>query len=114
MPSGPFDLERFCDAQGPVWITVRAELVAGRKRSHWMWFVFPQLASLGRSATAKFYGLGGAVFGDQCSPISDTTILSSLACGADVMDHVLTQLPLALTAAGIGAVVATALAAVAL
>jgi Na+/H+ antiporter NhaC len=58
--------------------------------------------------------LGGAVFGDQCSPISDTTILSSLACGADVMDHVLTQLPLALAAAGAGAVVATALAVVAL
>jgi Na+/H+ antiporter NhaC len=55
--------------------------------------------------------LGGAVFGDQCSPISDTTILSSLACGADVMDHVLTQLPLALATAAIGAVVATALAA---
>jgi len=54
--------------------------------------------------------LGGAVFGDQCSPISDTTILSSLACGADVMDHVLTQLPLALTAAGIGAVLSTLLA----
>ncbi|NIP60742.1 MAG: sodium:proton antiporter, partial [Gemmatimonadetes bacterium] len=49
--------------------------------------------------------LGGAVFGDQCSPISDTTILSSLATGADVMDHVFTQLPLALTAAGAGAVV---------
>ena len=57
--------------------------------------------------------LGGAVFGDQCSPISDTTILSSLACGADVMDHVLTQLPLALAAAGLGAAVATALAIVA-
>lgn len=51
--------------------------------------------------------LGGAVFGDQCSPISDTTILSSVACGADVMDHVLTQLPLALAAAGLGAVAAT-------
>jgi Na+/H+ antiporter NhaC len=36
--------------------------------------------------------LGGAVFGDQCSPISDTTILSSLACGGDLMDHVTTQL----------------------
>ena len=45
--------------------------------------------------------LGGAVFGDQCSPISDTTILSSLACGADLMDHVSTQLPLALMAAGL-------------
>lgn len=45
--------------------------------------------------------MGGAVFGDQCSPISDTTILASLACGADLMDHVLTQLPMALTAAAI-------------
>lgn len=51
--------------------------------------------------------LGGAVFGDQCSPISDTTILSALACGGDVMDHVTTQLPLALAAAGLGAVAAT-------
>lgn len=45
--------------------------------------------------------MGGAVFGDQCSPISDTTILSALACGSDLMDHVFTQLPIALTAAGI-------------
>ena len=54
--------------------------------------------------------LGGAVFGDQCSPISDTTILSSLACGADVMDHVTTQMPLALAAAGLAALASTALA----
>lgn len=45
--------------------------------------------------------MGGAVFGDQCSPISDTTILSALACGSDLMDHVFTQLPIALAAAGI-------------
>jgi Na+/H+ antiporter NhaC len=51
--------------------------------------------------------LGGAVFGDQCSPISDTTILSALACGGDVMDHVTTQLPLALAAAALGAVAST-------
>lgn len=51
--------------------------------------------------------LGGAVFGDQCSPISDTTILSSLACGADVMDHVVTQIPLALGAAGAAAATST-------
>lgn len=51
--------------------------------------------------------VGGAVFGDQCSPISDTTILSSLATGCDLMDHVRTQIPLALTAAGIGAVLYT-------
>ena len=54
--------------------------------------------------------LGGAVFGDQCSPISDTTILTSLACGADVMDHVLTQIPLALAAALLSAIASTGVA----
>ena len=58
--------------------------------------------------------LGGSVFGDQCSPISDTTILSSLATGSDLMDHVYTQLPLALTAAGLAALLYTLLAAFAL
>jgi Na+/H+ antiporter NhaC len=54
---------------------------------------------------------GGAVFGDQCSPISDTTILSSLATGCDLMDHVTTQIPLALAAAGIAGVLYTVIAA---
>ncbi|MBA4157855.1 MAG: hypothetical protein H0X65_10310 [Gemmatimonadetes bacterium] len=54
--------------------------------------------------------LGGAVFRDQCSPISDTTILSALACGGDLMDHVTTQLPLALGAAGLAALASTLLA----
>jgi len=48
--------------------------------------------------------LGGSVFGDQCSPISDTTILSALACGSDLMDHVNTQLPLAMIAALLAAI----------
>jgi len=52
--------------------------------------------------------IGGSVFGDQCSPISDTTILSSLATKCDLMDHVQTQLPLAITA-GIFAIVSYAL-----
>ena len=52
--------------------------------------------------------MGGAVFGDQCSPISDTTILSSLACGSDLMDHVVTQLPIAMAAAGISILLYTA------
>jgi Na+/H+ antiporter NhaC len=51
--------------------------------------------------------LGGAVFGDQCSPISDTTILSSMFTGCDLMDHVQTQMPLALGAAGLGAAAST-------
>ncbi len=54
---------------------------------------------------------GGAVFGDQCSPISDTTILSSLATGTDLMDHVYTQIPMALGAAGLAAVLYTIVAA---
>jgi len=54
----PFNLERFVTAQAPVFETVLAELRAGRKRTHWMWFVFPQLIGLGRSSTARFYGIG--------------------------------------------------------
>lgn len=53
--------------------------------------------------------VGGSVFGDQCSPISDTTILSSLATGCDLMDHVYTQIPLAVLAASIGAALSTLL-----
>ena len=54
----PFDLDRFVRAQDPVLDQVRRELADGRKRSHWMWFVFPQLRGLGRSATALRYGIG--------------------------------------------------------
>ena len=54
----PFDLDRFVRAQDPVLDQVRRELADGRKRSHWMWFVFPQLRVLGRSATAQRYGIG--------------------------------------------------------
>jgi uncharacterized protein (DUF1810 family) len=53
------DLERFVVAQDAVWEDVEAELRAGAKRSHWMWFVFPQLAGLGRSATARHFALPG-------------------------------------------------------
>ncbi|MGA5465434.1 DUF1810 domain-containing protein [Mycobacterium sp. NPDC050041] len=52
-----FDLQRFVTAQEPVYDTVLAELRAGRKRSHWIWFVFPQLRGLGRSATADRFGI---------------------------------------------------------
>ena len=56
----PFDLRRFVEAQsGGVFEQALAELQAGHKRSHWMWFVFPQHRDLGRSPTSKFYGLRG-------------------------------------------------------
>jgi uncharacterized protein (DUF1810 family) len=55
--SAEFDLERFVRAQDDVYDDALAELKAGRKRTHWMWFVFPQLAGLGRTATAQRYAI---------------------------------------------------------
>ena len=60
MSHDPFNLQRFVDAQaGGVYDQALAEIRAGEKRSHWMWFIFPQHRDLGRSETAKFYGLSG-------------------------------------------------------
>ncbi|MEJ8839188.1 DUF1810 domain-containing protein [Ramlibacter sp. AN1133] len=53
----PFGLQRFVAAQADAIEDVRDELRAGRKRSHWMWFVFPQCKGLGSSSTAQFYGI---------------------------------------------------------
>jgi len=53
----PFDLDRFVKAQDAVLAEVRSQLRAGHKRSHWMWFVFPQLAGLGSSAASRLYAL---------------------------------------------------------
>lgn len=59
MPSDdPFSLERFITAQVDAYQRARDELRAGVKRSHWMWFVFPQAKGLGGSATSQFYGIG--------------------------------------------------------
>ena len=55
--SDPYNLERFVDAQGGVFEQVCVELRAGRKRSHWMWFVFPQLKGLGHSAMAERFAI---------------------------------------------------------
>ncbi len=53
----PFDLQRFVDAQSRVYDTVVGELRGGRKRTHWMWFVFPQLRGLGSSPTAVRFAI---------------------------------------------------------
>lgn len=50
-------LQRFLDAQEEIYATALAELKAGDKRSHWMWFVFPQMRGLGFSSNAQFYGI---------------------------------------------------------
>lgn len=54
----PFDLNRFVQAQNPVYRDVLGELTRGRKQSHWMWFVFPQVAGLGLSTMSQRYAIG--------------------------------------------------------
>ena len=53
----PYDLQRFVNAQNPVYDQVCAELRAGKKESHWIWFIFPQLRGLGHSAMATAFGI---------------------------------------------------------
>lgn len=103
----------------PALLTIVCMLVAFSIGSSWGTYavVFPVAMPLAYAVSpdpffvSVCFGavLGGAVFGDQCSPISDTTILTSVACGADLIDHVTTQLPLALVAAAIGVVLSTVL-----
>ncbi|HEV2154978.1 DUF1810 domain-containing protein [Bradyrhizobium sp.] len=54
----PFGLDRFVQAQNPVYRAVHGELTRGRKQSHWMWFIFPQVAGLGFSAMSQRYAIG--------------------------------------------------------
>ena len=55
--SDPYDLQRFVDAQNPVYDTVCSELRDGRKKSHWMWFIFPQIEGLGSSPLARKFAI---------------------------------------------------------
>lgn len=55
--AGTHDLSRFVEAQEGIYAAALAEIGRGKKRSHWMWFIFPQLAGLGRSATAQLYAI---------------------------------------------------------
>jgi uncharacterized protein (DUF1810 family) len=57
--SDPYDLQRFVAAQAPAFETACAELKAGRKQSHWMWFIFPQIAGLGHSPMAQRFAIFG-------------------------------------------------------
>ena len=57
----PYNLQRFVEAQARVYDAVRTELRQGRKRSHWMWFIFPQIAGLGHSAMSTRYAISSLV-----------------------------------------------------
>ena len=91
------DLERFVEAQdgGGTYAAALSELRAGRKTSHWMWFVFPQVAGLGRSATAQRYALSGL---DEARAYLDHPVLGPrlLACC-----EALLALPSGATATGV-------------
>jgi len=90
----PFNLERFVTAQTPVFATVLDELRAGRKRTHWMWFVFPQLRGLGRSPMADYYGIGSPaearaylahpLLGRRLTACTEIV----LACDAESLHHI--------------------------
>lgn len=79
-------LDHFVQAQAGVIDAVMSELGAGRKRTHWMWFVFPQLAALGRSATARFYGLASL---DEARAYADHPVLGPRLreCTRAVLSH---------------------------
>src|SRR3569623_799523 len=72
-----FGLSRFVEAQAPVYAQALAELRRGRKDSHWMWIVFPQLAGLGRSPMAQFYAIGSL---DEARAYLDHPVLGPRLC----------------------------------
>ena len=72
MSADPYDLFRFVSAQAGAFDAAIAQLRAGRKRTHWMWFVFPQLRGLGVSTTAQVYGLSGL---DEATAYSEHPVL---------------------------------------
>ncbi|HEX4097941.1 MAG TPA: DUF1810 domain-containing protein [Caulobacteraceae bacterium] len=80
-PSDPYDLQRFLAAQAGAYERALAELKAGRKSSHWMWFVFPQARGLGHSSTAQFYAISSL---DEARAYLDHPVLGPrlLACTA--------------------------------
>ncbi len=80
------NLQRFLDAQAPVIDVVMAELKAGVKRTHWMWFIFPQVKTLGRSSTARYYGIDSV---DEARAYSAHPVLGERlrACTRAVLAH---------------------------
>ena len=90
MAGDPFNLDRFVAAQaGGVFEQALAELQDGCKRSHWMWFIFPQHRDLGRSATARFYGLSGV---DEARAYAEHPLLGERLrqCARAVLPHLAT------------------------
>jgi uncharacterized protein (DUF1810 family) len=81
--SDPFNLQRFIDAQSGQFGRALAELCAGAKQGHWMWFVFPQLAGLGRSPIAQFYAI--ASLAEACAYLAHPLLGPRLRQCADAI-----------------------------
>lgn len=81
-----FNLQRFIDAQHHIYEQALSELRAGRKSSHWMWFIFPQIAGLGRSETARFYAISNRA---EARAYLDHPVLGArlLECTAAMLSH---------------------------
>ena len=87
--SDPYDLERFVAAQAPVHERVLKELRAGRKQTHWMWFVFPQCAGLGGSTIAIGYSIGsrGEAAAYLAHPVLGPRLRDAATASMTVMDR---------------------------
>ena len=93
MTDDPFTLSRFIEAQaGGVFEQALAELHAGQKRTHWMWFIFPQHRDLGRSPTARFYGLRGV---DEARAYAQHPVLGHRLreCARAILPHLASRRP---------------------
>ena len=86
MTQGPNTLDRFLDAQEGIYDVALSELVRGRKQSHWMWFIFPQLRGLGRSAMSHHYGIADP---DEARRYLAHPVLGPrlIRCAQAVLDH---------------------------
>ena len=93
--SDPFHLQRFVDAQaGGMYEQALAELRAGRKKSHWMWFIFPQHRDLGRSEMARYYGLSGKDEAALFRPVAaEDDHIAVLGKGRKMLVFPLSELP---------------------
>ncbi len=80
-----YDLKRFKEAQADDYEQALKEIKQGRKTSHWMWYIFPQLKELGRSATAKYYGIDG--LGEAKAYMADPELRRNLLEISDALLH---------------------------
>jgi uncharacterized protein (DUF1810 family) len=90
-PPDPFNLQRFLDAQAGVYEHVLAELRDGRKRTHWMWFIFPQIAGLGSSPMARHFAISGRA--EALAYLAHPTLGQRLRQCTELVNQVPNQIP---------------------